>query len=180
MIHETAIIYDGVEIGENVTIGPYCIIGAPAEHKTAKQRSAGVRIMDGAVLHGHVTVDSGTDGLTVIGRNAYLMKHVHVGHDCTIGDEVTAAPHACFGGHVTAGNMSNFGMHAVIHPRVVIGEGAMIGAGCVVVKGQRIEPWRTYVGVPANDVGWNSVGMDRNGVTFTSMGVMKLKWNLGE
>ena len=30
-IHPTAVIYPGVTIGHNVTIGAFCIIGAPAE-----------------------------------------------------------------------------------------------------------------------------------------------------
>jgi acyl-[acyl carrier protein]--UDP-N-acetylglucosamine O-acyltransferase len=83
-IHETAIIYPGVIIEPNVYIGAYCIIGAPAEWKGREDCEGLVLIMSGARLTGLVTVDSGTDKRTVIGKDCYLMKHSHVGHDAIL------------------------------------------------------------------------------------------------
>ena len=47
-IHPTAIIYDNVTIGKNVYIGPYSIIGAPAEMEEYffDQEGKGVMICD--------------------------------------------------------------------------------------------------------------------------------------
>lgn len=47
-IHPTAIIHDGAQLGANVEIGPYCIIGAK------------VKLGDGVKLHSHVVVDGNT------------------------------------------------------------------------------------------------------------------------
>ena len=43
MIDKTAVIYEGVIIEDNVTIGPLCIIGRPAEWK-GKESTKGVLI----------------------------------------------------------------------------------------------------------------------------------------
>ena len=88
-IHPTAIIYPNVIIEPDVYIGPYCIIGAPAEWKGYEHHEGLVTIMSGSRLTGMVTVDSGTDKRTIIGRNCYLMKHSHVGHDAILAGIVT-------------------------------------------------------------------------------------------
>ncbi|MDH7571823.1 MAG: DapH/DapD/GlmU-related protein, partial [Armatimonadota bacterium] len=47
-IHETAIVSPSAELGQDVEVGPYCIIGP------------GVRIGDRTVLSAHVVVEKGT------------------------------------------------------------------------------------------------------------------------
>jgi UDP-N-acetylglucosamine acyltransferase len=47
-IHQTAIIEPGAEIDDDVTIGPYCVIGPQ------------VRVGAGTVMHNHVTVSGNT------------------------------------------------------------------------------------------------------------------------
>ncbi|MCI4626542.1 MAG: acyl-ACP--UDP-N-acetylglucosamine O-acyltransferase [Candidatus Magnetoovum sp. WYHC-5] len=55
-IHNTAIIEDGVELGENVSVGPYCII------------HSGVKIKSGTRLISNIIIESNTE----------------IGEDCTI------------------------------------------------------------------------------------------------
>lgn len=62
-IHATAIIKDGAEIGENVTIGPYCIIGE------------NVKIGNGTTLLSHVVVE----GHTRIGENNEIHQFSSIG-----------------------------------------------------------------------------------------------------
>ena len=80
-IHPTAIIGEFVTIEDNCYIGPYCIIGFPAEWKGKEHNDCGVLIKSGSRLTGLVTVDSGVEQMTIIGNDCYLMKHSHVGHD---------------------------------------------------------------------------------------------------
>jgi len=63
-IHPTAVIEDGAEIGDNVTIGPYCIIGPK------------VRLDDGASLMSHVVIS----GDTAIGANTRVFPFASIGH----------------------------------------------------------------------------------------------------
>jgi acyl-[acyl carrier protein]--UDP-N-acetylglucosamine O-acyltransferase len=154
-IHPTAVIYPNVIIEANVYIGAYCIIGAPAEWKGREQENGGVLIMEGARLTGLVTVDSGTDKRTIIGKNAYLMKGVHCGHDSIICEGVTLSCGAKVGGHTIVRKNTNVGLNAVLHQKLDIPEGCMIGASSFVGKKSILKPFHKYAGVPVRELGKN-------------------------
>ena len=157
MIHETAIIYKNVKIGKNVHIGPYCIIGAPAESKKYWNTPCeyGVEIKDGAIITGHVTIDSGSVNDTIIGSNCFIMKGVHIGHDAIIYDDVTLSPHVVVGGHVEIGRNTNVGIAAVIHQRCKVPSGCMIGMNTTITKSTMMDVDRVYIGSPAKFLRWN-------------------------
>ncbi len=62
-IHNTAIIHKGAEIDEDVTIGPYCIIGEK------------VKIGSGSILHNNVVIE----GKTEIGQNNEIFPFTTIG-----------------------------------------------------------------------------------------------------
>jgi len=64
LIHPTAIIDSAAQIGANVSIGPYCVIGA------------NVKLGDGVRLVSHVVVD----GRTTIGTNTVVYPFASLGH----------------------------------------------------------------------------------------------------
>lgn len=66
MIHETAIVASEARIGENVTIGPYCLI------------EGDVTLGDNCVLHSHVVIK----GQTRIGRGNTFFQFTSIGEDC--------------------------------------------------------------------------------------------------
>jgi UDP-N-acetylglucosamine acyltransferase len=148
-IHPTAVIGPNVEIEDDVYIGPLCIIGFPAEWKGGEQEDKGVTICKGSRLTGLVTVDSGVERRTVVGRNAYLMKGVHVGHDALLQEDVTISCGARIGGHTIIGSHCNIGLNAVIHQKQIIAAGVMVGMGAVVTKGLITSPFDVVVGNPA-------------------------------
>lgn len=154
-VHETVVLGPNVTIGANVEIGPYCIIGLPGEHRGAWGANKGVIIRDNAILTGLVTVDGGIESETIIGADAFIMKHAHVGHDAVLGAGVTISCGAKVGGHAIIGSYANIGLNAVIHQKHNIGPWAMIGMGAVVPAKVEILPGRTYVGNPAKLLGWN-------------------------
>ena len=157
-IHPTAVIGPNVRIGNNNYIGPFCIIGEKAEHKDFWKRPTGqVVIGDNNVFTGHVTIDSGTNGPTVISNNCWMLKHSHVGHDAVIGTNVTISCGAKVGGHAIIGDETNIGLNACIHQRVVVPAGCMIGMNAAVTKKLEMEPYRKYAGVPAKDIGSNII-----------------------
>jgi len=162
-IHPTAVIYDNVFIGDNVEIGPFCIIGSHAENKaTWGEQGMGVIIGKGSVITGHVTIDSGVENVTRIGKNSFIMKFVHLGHDVVLKDNVTIAPHAVIGGHVEIGANANIGMGAMIHQRCKIGHDSMVGMGSVVTKKTPIWPFGKFSGCPARHMGINRVKMSNS------------------
>jgi UDP-N-acetylglucosamine acyltransferase len=155
-IDSTAIFGENVILEEDVYIGPYCIIGYPAEWKGKEEENAGVIIRKGTRITGHVTIDTGAITPTEIGENCYLMKHSHVGHDCKIGDNVTISCGAKIGGHTIIENRCNIGLNAVIHQKQKIAQGCMIGMGAVITKKLITEPFLKYAGNPAKEIGINN------------------------
>lgn len=158
-VHYTAKIYPGVEMEDNVYIGPHCIIGAPAEiNRDWSQRPCGrVIIRKGAVLTGLVTVDSGSEGVTEIGENCFLMKQTHIGHDAVLGNNVTLSPGARVGGECVLGDWVNVGMNAVIHQQTEIPEKCMLGMCAVITKkaAAHMLACETWAGNPAQRLGKN-------------------------
>lgn len=160
-IHHTAIVAEHVYVGKNVYIGPYCLIGQPAEWKGKSEhgkgtQGIGVIISENSVLTGHVTVDSAAGvNPTFIGKDCYLMKHSHVGHDAHLMDGVTVSCGAKIGGHAVIGHDVNIGLNAVIHQKCIVREGCMIGACAFIGKTLETKPYRKYAGVPARDIGEN-------------------------
>jgi UDP-N-acetylglucosamine acyltransferase len=153
-IHPTAIIGDNVVLGNNNYIGAYCIIGDPAEHKKYWDKPKGkVLIGSNNIITGLVTIDAGTEQITYIADNCFIMKHAHIGHDCKINDNVTISCGAKIGGHSIIDKNSNIGLNAVLHQFSVIQEGCMIGASAF-FKGES-EPFTKYAGVPAKKLGVN-------------------------
>lgn len=154
-IHETALIGPNVLIGNDVYIGPYCVIGFPAEWKGRETEDKGVVIGDGVRITGMVTIDAGIERATEIRQGCYLMKHSHVGHDAVLCDNVVLSCGAKIGGHAFIGKNTNIGLNAVIHQKQTVAEGCMIGMGTVVTKTLITEPNMKYVGNPAKLLGKN-------------------------
>lgn len=173
-IHPTAVIGPNVEMGDNNYIGPFCIIGFPAEHKDfwpggviqtdmlhievggkLGAETGKVIIGNNCKFTGLVTVDAGTTLPTVIRDGVWMLKHSHVGHDAMVKDNVVISCGAKIGGHCEIGEGTNIGLTAVIHQRVQVPPGCMIGMGTVVTKKTELKPYRKYAGVPAKDIGEN-------------------------
>ena len=91
IIHPTAIIEEGAQIGENNYIGPFChihknvvlgdgnrfeshiSIGAPAEHRDYFRKEPGkVEIGNNNIIREFITVTGGTTGTTKIGNNCVI------------------------------------------------------------------------------------------------------------
>lgn len=154
-IDKTAIIGENVIIQDNVYIGPYCVIGMPAEWKGKEDIDQGVLIKKGTRITGLVTIDSGVERITTIGENCYLMKHSHVGHDAQLKDNVTLSCGAKIGGHSIIESNTNIGLNAVVHQKVTVPEGCMIGASAFVGKKSILKPFHKYAGVPVKELGTN-------------------------
>ena len=95
--------YLGVQLGENVTVEDYVIIGKPPEGKKSG------------------------DQKTVIGDGNLFYVGSHVAHDCIVGNNVILANHVNVGGHVDIGDYAYFGGNSAVHPFIRIGSHSIIG-----------------------------------------------------
>ena len=116
-------------IGPRSVLYPFASLGSPPQ--SVKYRGGPTRLVVGADcdIREGVTMNTGTEdggGVTEVGDRCFLMVGSHVGHDCTVGNDVTFANNVVLGGHVTIGDFVVFGGQAAVRQFVRIGEGAMI------------------------------------------------------
>ncbi|RKZ24992.1 transferase [bacterium] len=88
MIHETAIIYPGVELGENCFIGEYVVIGYPPRGRRPGELKT--TIGKNAVIRPFTIIYAGT----VIGDNFQTGKGASIREDNIIGDDVVVGTHS--------------------------------------------------------------------------------------
>ena len=186
-IHPTAVIGEGVELGDENVIGPYSVIvgpcrigngnwigphvsiGGPAEYRggphpvgwEGEQAGPGVRIGDRNTIREFVTVNQGYHEVTSIADDCYLMGRAHVGHDSVLDSGVTVTSAVQIAGHCHVWALANIGIGTVVHQRGVIGPGAMVGMGSAVRK--EVGAFTITVGNPARTTGINTVGLSRRG-----------------
>lgn len=162
-IHPTAIIKDGVIVGERTKIGAYSIleegtiigedvlienhvvIGARGMHNTK---------IDGRFLHvhdlGNVVIGDRCEILshatiqkpyfyhsTVIGEETRISVYGNVGHGCYIGKRCLIAGHTVIAGYSTVGNDVWIGPNSTISHMVHVKDNASIMLGSVVISDVR-------------------------------------------
>ncbi len=133
---------------------------AVAEQLTARGAKFASYIHPTAVLASDVQVGTGVMicPSVVICCNVRLGDFVLMnvgalaGHDSTIGDGGTLSPHADVAGQVVLERGVFLGCHAVILPKIHVGEFSRIGAGSVVIS--QVKPRATMMGVPAQRINW--------------------------
>lgn len=188
-IHPTAVIGPEVKLGERNIIGPYCVlqgpvvlgddnyvashvvIGGAGEVRGHAMTASWEESFDGGAVHigsrnvlkEFVTISGGWAGETTVGDDGFLMTKAHVNHDGTIGDEVTISGMVVTAGHVTIEDGANLGLGTVVHQRLTVPAGSMIGMQSAVTR--QLPPFVVSMGVPAKPSRLNTYRLDRLGVS---------------
>ena len=157
-------------IGEGSVVYPFSSLGTPPQ--SVHYRGEPTRLVIGARcdLRESVTMNTGTaggGGITRVGDRCMFMVGSHVGHDCSVGNDVTLANNTVLGGHVSVGDSTFLGGHVAIHQFVRIGEGVMM-AGMSAARDDII-PFGFALGQTGALVGLNIVGLRRRGATKGEM-----------
>jgi UDP-N-acetylglucosamine acyltransferase len=157
-------------IGEGTVVYPFTSLGTPPQ--SVHYRGGPTRLVIGAQcqLREGITMNTGSEdggGVTRVGDRCFFMAGSHVGHDCTVGNDVTFANNAVLGGHVSVGDHTFLGGHVAIHQFVRIGEGVMM-AGMSAARDDII-PFGFALGQTGALVGLNIVGLQRRGVPRAQM-----------
>jgi len=153
-------------IGPRTVIHPFASLGSPPQ--SFSYRGGPTKLVVGADcdIREGVTMNTGTEddrGITQVGDRCFFMVGSHVGHDCTVGNNVVFANNAMLAGHVSIGDYVVFGGGVAVRQFVRIGDGAMI----VGLSGVRADviPWGMVHGPLAHLIGLNVVGMRRRGLS---------------
>ncbi len=145
VIHGHVYIYDNVEIGNDVVVEAGVIIGADGygyqkNHDGDWERFphlGGVVIKDQVEISCNATIDRGSLGNTVIGRNTKISKETHISHNVQTGERCIIAGGAMVSGSVTIGDDVWIGPNSTILNKLIIDNKVTISIGAVVTKDVR-------------------------------------------
>ena len=128
-------------------ISSLAVVGEPPQDRVFDGVEYPPVVEDTATLEALCQVDAGTVRCTYVGHDSWVMKQVHVGHDAWIGPSCELCPGVVVCGHVVMLGWNRVGVGAVFNPFVVLGKGARIGSGAVVLG--HVPPGEVWAGNPA-------------------------------
>jgi len=186
VIHSTAIIDKSVGLGFGNYVGPncyitgrtsigndnrfeaYCAIGTRPEHKNVFKgnKFEGLVIGSNNVFREFVTINTGLTCDTFISDNCIFLRGAHVGHCSSIGPNVSVHCNCIIGGHCVLAEGAYLGLGAILNPRVIIPAYAVIGSNSTVLNKQLLKPFLKYAGSPVKEIGYNSLGIERAGLSM--------------
>lgn len=177
-----AVIGDNVIIGPRCWIGPHAVVNGPTtlgadnrvfqfaslgdapQDKKYKGEPTRLEVGDRNVFREYCTVNRGTvtgNGVTRVGNDNMLLAYTHVGHDCTLGDNIVLSNLVMLGGHVEIGDWVTMSGYAGAHQFSKIGAHAFIGNNTAVTRD--VPPYVLATGHPAEPRTINSIGLKRRG-----------------
>ncbi len=153
-IRANVVIEHGCKIGRNCLIHAGSVIGAdgfgfaPGPGGIAKVPQTGVVIIEDDVEIGACsTVDRAAFDATVIKKGAKLDSHVHVGHNCVVGESAMICGMSAMAGSSSLGKGAILAGHSGVPNQVEVGPGVVVAAFSVMTKSNL--PPGQYAGVPA-------------------------------
>ena len=156
----------------------YCSIGQQTQDLKYQGEPTYLEIGDENVFREFVTVNRSTssDGKTRIGSRGNFLAYSHIGHDCTVGDDVVFSNNGTLAGHVQVGHHAVMGGLTAVHQFCRIGRFAITG-GCSKIV-QDVPPFMIADGNPAQIRGINLVGLERKQFPAESVKLIKEAFRL--
>ena len=161
-------------IGEDNSIGHYASIGGRPQDMKYKGEPTKLVIGNRNTIREFTTLHTGTvqdTGVTVIGDDNWIMAYVHVGHDCSIGNNVIMSSNAQLAGHVIVDDYAIIGGMTGVHQFVRIGAHAMVGGASALV--QDVPPFVIAAGNKAVPHGINVEGLRRRGFSADAISALR-------
>ncbi|RPI99580.1 MAG: acyl-ACP--UDP-N-acetylglucosamine O-acyltransferase [Deltaproteobacteria bacterium] len=174
-----------VFIGKNTQIGKGCqifqfaSIGEGPQALAYKGEKTFLLLGDRNVIREFVTLNRGTvqgGGKTVIGNGNLFMAYSHVGHDCTIGNQVILANSAALAGHIVLEDHATIGGLSAVHQFCRVGTHAFV-SGLTGVA-QDLPPYMLASGNRAQLFGLNTVGLKRFKFSETTVRALKKAYRI--
>ena len=151
----------------------YCSIGQQTQDLKYKSEPTYLEIGDENTFREFVTINRSTtsEGKTRLADRGNFLAYSHVGHDCTVGNEVVFSNNGTLAGHVQVDDNAVMGGLTAVHQFCRIGRFAITG-GCSKIV-QDVPPFMIADGNPAKIRGINVVGMERKGLSADAIKSVK-------
>ncbi len=153
-IRANVVIEHGCKVGRNCTIHAGTVIGAdgfgfaPGPGGIAKVPQIGIVVIEDDVEIGACsTIDRAAFDATTIKNGAKLDSHVHVGHNCTVGESAMICGMSAMAGSSSLGKGAILAGHTGVINHVEVGAGVVVAAFSVMTKSNL--PPGQYAGIPA-------------------------------
>src|SRR6266480_1876949 len=156
----------------------YCSIGQQTQDLKYAGEPTYLEIGDENTFREFVTVNRSTTsaGKTRIGSRGNFLAYSHIGHDCTVGNEVVFSNNGTLAGHVQVSDNAVMGGLTAVHQFCRIGRFAITG-GCSKIV-QDIPPFMIADGNPAEIRGVNLVGLERKNYPAENVKLIKEAFRL--
>jgi UDP-N-acetylglucosamine acyltransferase len=162
-----------MRVGDRNKFYAYCSIGQQTQDLKYQGEPTYLEIGDDNTFREFVTVNRGTtaEGKTRIADRGNFLAYSHIGHDCTVGNEVVFSNNGTLAGHVQVDDFAVMGGLTAVHQFCRIGRFAITG-GCSKIV-QDVPPFMIADGNPAKIRGINLIGMERKGVPPETVKLIK-------
>ena len=193
-----SVIGSDVTIGDGSWIGPHVVIKGPTKigksNKIYQFSSIGedpqdkkysgdgqsvLEIGDGNLIREYCSINRGTEeggGKTVIGNDNWIMAHVHIAHDCLVGNSTIFANGASLAGHVYIDDYAILSGYTGIHQFCHIGKHCFIAPASMVRMD--MPPFLMVVGNHAKPTGLNREGLKRHGFTTETIDLLRKAYKI--
>ena len=162
-IHPNAIIYPDTIIGSGCKIFPGAVIGIVNQDLKYKGEKSKTVIGKNTTIREYVTIHKGTADrmLTKVGDNCLIMCYSHLGHDCSVGNNVIIANNGTLAGHITVEDFVIIEGVVAAQQFVNIGAHSFIAGGSLIRKS--VPPYCRVAREPLQFIGVNTIGLARRG-----------------
>ncbi len=133
VLYPNVTLYENVSLGERVILHSGAVIGADGfgyvfdgQTHVKIPQTGSVTIGDDVEIGANSCVDRATFGATVLERGVKLDNHVHIGHNCRIGENTVIAGQVGLSGSVEVGENCTFAGHAGVVDHVKIGDQVIV------------------------------------------------------
>src|SRR3954447_26092349 len=156
----------------------YSSIGQQSQDLKYQGEPTYLEIGDGNTFREFVTVNRSTasEGKTTVGNGGSFLAYSHIGHDCTVGNNVVFSNNGTLAGHVQVGDNAIMGGLTAVHQFCRIGRFAITG-GCSKIV-QDVPPFMIADGNPAEVRGINLVGLERKNYPADKVKLIKEAFRL--
>lgn len=163
-IDSHAVIKGGTILGQRNYVGQGTVLGGDPQDRKYRGEPTFLKIGDDNIFREYVTIHraTGEGKSTVIGSRGYFMAFVHLGHNCTVEDDVMIANNCGISGHCTIEQYANIGGMTGIHQYCRVGKLAMIQGMSGIHRD--MPPYMISAGRLAEAIDINAVGLRRIGI----------------